>query len=322
MIDRRKMCCLMGAVAVPRSRAAAAWKLATGYRAESFQGENLTQMAREVAAAGGPAIELHANSSLAKLAEIPKAVRDGRAEMGEVIMSGLATEFALAAADSLPFMTRTYSDARRLWKHQRPLLDKPLESSGLHILLAVPWPPQGLYSKKPVERLSDLAGLRMRTYNRTTERIAQLVSATPVDVPMVQVGEAFAQGRIDCMITSAVTGVENEAWRFTRHYYEINAWFPKNITFVGTKALAALAVPAHKALLDAAASAETRGWLKSEQVADAATQELRQRGIKVDAAPATLLPDLKRLGERFSVEWVRRIGTPANQLLIPYYAQQ
>jgi hypothetical protein len=42
----------------------------------------------------------------------------------------------------------------------------------------------------------------------------------------------------------------------------------------------------------------------------------------VDRPPAGLLADIKRLGERFSVEWVREVDTPANRILIPYYAQQ
>jgi TRAP-type C4-dicarboxylate transport system substrate-binding protein len=323
MPDRRQTCALLAAMAALPARAQAApWRLATGYRADSFHGQNLAQFARELAAAGGPAIALHANNALVKLAEIPAAVRAGRVEAGEAIMTGMAAEWPLAGADSLPFMVRSYADARRLWLHQRPLIEAALAPAGLHVLMAVPWPPQGLYSRKPVERVADLAGARMRTYNRTTERIAQMVGATPVDVPMVQVGQALAEGRVDCMITSAVTGVENEVWRQVNHYYEINAWFPKNLSFAAVLAVAALAPPAREALERTAAVAEQRGWAASERAADDALAALRQRGMKVERPTATLLADIKRLGERFSIDWVREVGTPANRLLIPYYAQQ
>jgi TRAP-type C4-dicarboxylate transport system substrate-binding protein len=323
MSDRREVCALLATLAALPARAdAARWRLATGYRADSFHGQNLAQFARELAAAGGPAIELHANNTLAKLADIPKAVRSGQAEAGEAIMTGLAAEWPLAGADSLPFMVRSYADARRLWQHQRPLIEAAFAGAGLQVLMAVPWPPQGLYAKKPIERVADLAGARMRTYNRTTERIAQLVGATPVDVPMVQVGQALAEGRVDCMITSAVTGVENEVWRQVPHYYEINAWFPKNLSFANRRAVDSLGRDAQAALTRAAAAAEQRGWAASERVADEAVQTLRQRGMKVERPSAALLADIKRLGERFSIEWVREVGAPANQLLIPYYSQQ
>ena len=65
----------------------------------------------------------------------------------------------------------------------------------------------------------------------TTPRCAlrSSLGATPVNVAMVDVGKALADGPRDSMITSAVTGVENRVWDHVRYYYEINAWYPKNI---------------------------------------------------------------------------------------------
>ncbi len=325
MMDRRTACALFAAFGCGAGLAqggSVRWKLATGYRADSFHGQNLAQMAAEAAQAGGPQITLHANGSLVRLADIPNAVRSGSAEMGEVIMTGLVGEMPIAGADALPFVVRSYADARRLWQHQRPLVEAAFESKGLRVLLAVPWPPQGLYAKRPIERAADLAGTRMRTYNSTTERLAQLVGATAVDVPMTKVGEAFAEGRIDCMLTSAVTGVENEVWRHATHFIEVNAWFPKNICFVNAAALQALPAGSREALLNAAAAAEPRGWSASEKVADAAVQELRRRGMRVERGSSQLLGDFKRLGEKFSLEWVREVGSQATRIFIPYFAQQ
>ena len=66
------------------------WKLATGYRAESFHTQNIARFAEDVAAAtqGRLKIEVGANNSLVKLPEIPKAVAEGRVRAGEAIMTG------------------------------------------------------------------------------------------------------------------------------------------------------------------------------------------------------------------------------------------
>ena len=54
------------------------WKLATGYRAESFHTQNIAQFAREVGITSGGqlTIEVFPNNALAKLADISQAVRD------------------------------------------------------------------------------------------------------------------------------------------------------------------------------------------------------------------------------------------------------
>jgi TRAP-type C4-dicarboxylate transport system substrate-binding protein len=220
----------------------------------------------------------------------------------------------------VPFITRHYDDARRLWSHQRPLVERAFGNIGLHVLYAVPWPPQGLYSNKPIAAPQDLRGMRLRTYNATTVRIAELLGAQPVDVTMVEVGRALAEGRIDGMITSAVTGVENRVWDGLKHYYDIAAWFPKNIVFARTSALQALPAAQRDALAVAAPVAEARGWAASRAAARDSVDELRRHGIKVELAPAALAAHLRRLGERFALEWIREVGPQANAIFIPYYS--
>jgi TRAP-type C4-dicarboxylate transport system substrate-binding protein len=297
------------------------WKMATGYRAESFHTENLAQFAREVKAAtnGQLAIDLAPNGSLFKLNEIRQAVQDGKVQGGETIMTSMVKDIPIAGADSVPFVVGSYKRALRLWELQRPGMDREFAQRGLKILYAVPWPPQGLYTTHPVKTLSDFKNIKMRTYNQTTVRLAEMLGATSVDIPMVDVGKAVNEGRMDAMITSAVTGVENKVWGPVKHYYEISAWFPKNIVFVNTKTFDALAPDARTAVLKAAADAEGRGWVTSEAVAQSATRELQANGIKVERISSELETDLKRIGERFSREWVRSVGHAASDIFVPYY---
>jgi len=316
---------LLATLAVaPVLHAQTQWKLATGYRAESFHTRNVVQFAQDVERASGGAlrIEVHANNALFKLSEIPQAVQDGKAQAGETIMTSLVQGMPIAGADTVPFLVRSYADARRLWDLQRPLIDGHFAAKGLKALYAVPWPPQGLFSIGPVRSSADFKGTRMRTYNPATVRIAELLGATPVDVPMVEVNKALSAGKLDSMITSALTGVENQVWGQIKQYYGINAWLPKNIVFVNQQAFDALPPAARQAVTQAAAEAETRGWALSAAVAEESVGDLQRKGIKVERASAELDTELKRLGERFSREWVQSVGNEANKIFIPYYFQR
>ncbi len=297
------------------------WQLATGYRAESFHGRNLALFADDVKTAtkNQLTIEVKANNSLVKLPEIRAAVESGKVQAGESIMSGITKEIPTSGADSVPFVVGTYADAARLWKSQRPLTEKAFAQRGLKVLYAVPWPPQGLHSKKPITTVQDFKGTTMRTYNPSTQRIAELLGAKGVDVPMVEVGKALKEGRMDSMITSAVTGAENKVWGDIKFYYEINAWFPKNIVYVNAQAFNALPAATQKAVMEAAIQAEQRGWQMSQKAAIDATEELRANGVKIERIPREIESALKRLGEKFSREWVSSVGTEANAIFTPYY---
>jgi TRAP-type C4-dicarboxylate transport system substrate-binding protein len=310
-------------VAAPVAHAQTQWKLASGYGLDSFHTRNLVQFSREVekASAGALQIEVHANNTLYRMAEIPQAVREGRADAGETIMTSLVGDIPIAGADAIPFVVRSYADARRLWDLQRPLVESHFARQGLKALYAIPWPPQGLLTVAPVKLAADFKGMRMRTYNPATVRIAQMLGATPVDLATAEVKGALSAGQLDAMITSATTGVESQVWSQIKHYYGINAWFPKNIVFVNQTAFDALSEPVRRAVVQAAADAEVRGWSLSETLADASVAELQRNGIKVDRASAELAAELKRLGERFSREWVQSVGNEANKIFIPYYFQ-
>ncbi|MFM9924133.1 TRAP transporter substrate-binding protein [Variovorax sp. H27-G14] len=312
------LCALRPATA---STGATVWRLATGYPAENFHTVNLVAMAREVerATQGQLRIEVHPQNTLFALNAIRAAVQEGKVEAGEAIMSSMVAEVPLAGADSVPFITRGYDDAQRLWRIQRPLIEKAFAQRGLHVLYAVAWPPQGLYANRPLGAMADLRGMRMRAYNATTARIATLMGAVPVDVPATELDKALADGRIDCMMTSAVTGVESRVWQSMRFFYDINAWFPKNLVFANGKAWDALSAPSRDALSAASAAAETRGWAASAAAAARSLDELRRNGVKTEAVSYLFGRELQRLGEHFSLDWVKQVGVGANDVFIPYF---
>jgi TRAP-type C4-dicarboxylate transport system substrate-binding protein len=294
--------CLIACLAVSMAHAQTDWTLASGYSPSSFQTQNILAFASDVQALsqGSLRINVQAGGSLIKLPDIPQAVKEGKVAAGETILINLVADMPIAGADAIPFVVKGYDDARRLWDLQKPLVETEFARRGLKVLYAVPWPPQGLYARMALKTPADLKGLGMRTYNQTTTRIAEKLGARPVSAAMADVSQAFASGKVDAMITSAVTGVENRVWAYVRYYYPINAWIPKNAVFVNLKAFQDLKPSVQQAVLEAAQRAETRGWTLSQEQEATATAELARQGIVVERLPFQFNADFKRLGDLLS----------------------
>src|SRR4051812_44339937 len=113
-------------VAAGAAHAQNTWKLATGYPAGAFHTQKNLQFGRDVdlATRGELLIQVYPNNTLAKWADISAAVQQGKAEAGETIMTSMVKDIPLAGADSIPFVVPSYKDAYRLWKLQRPGLEK------------------------------------------------------------------------------------------------------------------------------------------------------------------------------------------------------
>lgn len=309
-----------GAALTFQSAQAAEWNMPVPYSDAVFHTQNIKEFAEDVNAAtnGALTIKVHSAGSLIKHPEIKNSVRNGVVPVGEFLLSRLSNENAVFAVDTLPFLASNYDAAEKLWKASKPKVAELLDKQGLMVLFAVPWPPQGLYTKKDVNSLDDLKGVSFRAYNAGTETLASLAGMVPTQVESPDIPQAFATGRVQAMITSPSTGVSSKSWDFLSNYYDTQAWLPKNITVVNKKAFRRLDKAVQDAILAAAAKAEERGWAKSRAETDAKTKVLMENGIKV-AKPSSALNDgLQKIGKTMAAEWLEKAGEDGTAVLGAY----
>jgi TRAP-type C4-dicarboxylate transport system substrate-binding protein len=317
MVAFRALAAAVAISLLAAAASAATWDMPTPYPENNFHTVNILQFADEVKAATGGelTIKVHSNGSLFKHPEIKGAVRGGQVPIGEILLSRLSNENAVFDIDSVPFVATDYAQARKLWAASRPSIEKLLDAEGLTVLFSVAWPPQGLFTAKPVAVTDDLKGLKFRAYNAATERLAQLAGAVPTQVEAPDIPQAFLTGRVEAMITSPSTGANSKAWDFVSHYYNTQAWLPKNIVFVNKRAFRGLDEATRKAVLEASQRAEQRGWEMSEKETAEKTALLATNGMKVAEPSAPLKEGLTRFGQVMAEEWLQKAGADGRTIL-------
>ena len=258
---------------------------------------------------------MHANAALFKAPEIKRAVQGGQAQAGEILLVNYQNEWQVFGADGLPFLADSYDEAMRLYRAQKPLLEKKLGEQGMQLLYAVAWPPQGIYSKKPLASAADLKGIKWRAYSPATARIAELVGAQPVTVQAAEVSQAFATGVVESMMSSGSTGWDAKLHEHVKYWYDTQAWLPKNAVLVNKAAFDALDAATKAAVLKAAADAETRGWAASKKANQETLDKLKGAGMQILPPPAALAADMKKVGDTMLKEWLDKAGPEGKQLV-------
>ena len=293
------------------------WDLPAAYPASNFHSINLAEFATDVdkATAGKLKITVHPGASLFKAPEIKRAVQGGQAQIGEVLLANLANEWPIYAADGLPFLADSYDEAMKLYRAQKPLIDKKLGEQGLMLLYSVPWPPQGIYAKKALSSAADLKSVKWRAYSPATARIAELVGAQPVTVQAAELSQALATGVVESTMTSGSTGVDSKLFEHLKFYYDTQAWLPKNAVIVNKAAFDALDAPTKAALLKAGADAEVRGVAASKRVNTESLEKLKVNGMQVLPPSAALTADMKKVGDTMLKEWLDKAGPEGKQLI-------
>ena len=293
------------------------WDLPAAYPASNFHSVNLQQFADDVdkASSGKLKITVHPNASLFKAPEIKRAVQGGQAQIGEILLVNFQNEWQIFGADGIPFLADSYDQAMKLWAVQKPMLDKKLAEQGMMVLYAVPWPPQGIYVKKPIQSAADLKGVKWRAYSPATARIAELVGAQPVTVQAAELSQAMATGVVESYMSSGSTGFDTKTYEHIKNWYDTQAWLPKNAVIVNKAAFDALDAPTKQALLKAAADAEVRGLAASKKANTESLDKLKANGMAILPPPPQLSADMKKVGQTMLGEWLDKAGPEGKQLV-------
>ncbi len=301
--------------------AAEKWDMALAYGAGNFHSANAAEFAKNVSEKSGGKLTIvtHPGGSLFKGGEIFRAVRTGQAQIGERFMSALGKEDPLLEIDSQPFLATSYDDAMKLYQASKPEIIKGLDKKGLVFLYAVPWPAQGLYSKKKINSVADLKGLKFRAYNSATIRIAELTGMAPTKIEAAEISQAFSTGAVESMITSPTTGKNKKIWENgVKYFYDIAAWFPKNMIIVHRGAWNKLDSATQDLIMSEAAIAEKKGWDLSKKGNVADKKALADSGMSVGKVNADLQKHFQKVGATMAEEWKKKAGDRGAAVLADY----
>ena len=301
------------------------WLMATPYADEAYPTANIRQFAEDLAAisAGRIQIDVRSRGSLYAHRDIRDAVASGKVPLGELLLARLGDEDALFAVDTIPFLATNYLKARKLWAASKPEIQKRFarQGQGLVVLFAVPWTPQGIFTRSELDDIVDLERSRLRSYNPSTALLAQLIGAEAVEIATRDLAAAFTDGRVEAMLMSASTGVQLRVWEYASRFYHVRAWFPKSVVVVNRRALESLDPSTLEALLEASQFAEERGWRMSERALERDLALLTDAGVEVLRPSDHLRFGLYEAGRKMTRQWTERSGDPGIGVIEAFYAR-
>lgn len=296
--------------AVVPAFAAEKWDMPMAYSASNFHSENGVAFAECVGAGtnGDITIDVHPGGSLFAGADIKRAIQTGQVQIGERLLSGHQNESAVFGYDSIPFLAPSFDASEKLYTAARPKIEALLDEQNLELLYAVPWPPQGLYFKKEVNSVADMAGVKFRSYNNTTSRLAELTGMLPVTVEAAEISQAFATGVAESMVSSGATGYDRKVWESLTHFYEVDAWLPRNYVMVNQDVWADVSDANKTAIRACAEEAAARGLEASKSYTQFTMDGLAEGGMTVQPAGDALMGELREIGATMTSEWLEAAG--------------
>jgi TRAP-type C4-dicarboxylate transport system substrate-binding protein len=296
------------------------WDMPMAYSVANYHSENAVQFGKCVAEKSGNALEIVTRPDGLMFAgrNIKRAVQNGQANIGERLISAHLDESPIYGIDSVPFLATSFEASEKLWKAAGDIIQATLANDNLVYIYSVPWPPQGIYTKKEITAVTELKGIRFRAYNPATARIAELAEMVPVQVETAQLSQAISRGEAEAFISSGSTGYDRKIWRQLKNFNDVQAWFPRNVVFANKDAWNALDVRKQGALLDCGAKAAADGLVRARELTDFYLRGLEDNGMRVRAPSEELKSGLKAMGDRMTAEWLLKAGTAGKAIIEAY----
>ncbi len=311
------------AAALSAPAMAETWDMPMAYSGSNFHSVTGAEFAQCVTTGTGGDISIttHPGGSLFAGADIKRAIQTGQVPIGERLLSGHQNESAIFGWDSIPFLVSSFDEHDKLYEVAKPAVEEVLAEQNLTLLYSVPWPPQGLYFRDEVTTMEDMQGVKFRSYNNATSRLAELTGMLPVTIEAAEISQAFATGVADSMVSSGATGYDRKVWESLNYFYSVDAWLPRNYIMVNSDVWSGVS-DANKNVIQACAQmAEYAGTWRAKEYTGFTLAGLAAGGMTVEPANDALMAGLKDVGATMTAEWLEAAGDAGAAIVEAFNAQ-
>lgn len=246
-----------------------------------------------------------------------RAVANGQVEAADAFTGALAGEVPIFQLSALPLLTGSAEDTAWLLRAARPAYERALQTRGMSLLYATPWPATGLWSRQPVPGPDALRGLRVRTYDAAGTAVLRAAGAEPVQISFVDALPRLRAGELDAVLSSGDGGAGARLWEVLPHFTVLDYASPLSLAFCNADALAALPEPARAAVVLAAAQTEARQFRAIGTRTAENEARMRANGVAIATSPA-LRAVLATAAAPVVADWTARAGADGEAILSAY----
>ena len=177
-----------------------------------------------------------------KAPDVVKAVASNQVQMGDVAVGFASGDLPDLNVLALPFLCTSYDQFDRALPAVASVADEQLKSK-FGLVVGVHWtmPPQNFWLNRPITRLDDMKGLKVRSWNPEQVEMMKILGGSAVSITSAEVIPALERKVIDGAITSALSANDWKAFEIVRTGYMVNMTMGHQVMLVNAAEMAKLA---------------------------------------------------------------------------------
>ena len=268
-------------------------------------------------------ITIHSGGSLGfKGPEMLAAVRDGLVPIGDLFLPQQIGDEPVLGLPGLPFMFASFDDFEAFDAYFREDLEDIMEGHNQKVLYTVPWPAPQVWVKTELTDIDSLAGIRVRTYDKTSTEVFGAAGMTAVQLPWGDVIPSLASGAIEGVVTSSSSAVDGSFWEFLTYGYPTSHSWNLNAMTVNADSWNALSETDQVAILKIASDLQPTFWQAARAEDAAGMAILAEHGMTLGTVSDELHDALVARATPMRAAALEALGDRAKDILDGYAATQ
>ena len=294
------------------------------YNAGSIHVEGDTFFVQQVEELAGDDVDitLHMGGSLGyKSPDHFYAVADNAVQIADTLAAFFGGVDPILLLSSLPFIVSDVNEAKALYDIARPEYEKVFVENGQILLYSSPWPPTGIWAKKPIVSAESLKNLKIRTFDRTGTQVFKEAGAASISLAWGDVVPQLATGGIEAVLTSADLGAAASFWEQQSDFSGVQYAVPLNMVHMNKEAFDELSEKAQAAILEAAKRTEARNWETVRSRVAGNYEKLAEHKVAIhDPIPDDFRQFLGNASKPAVAEWLDDTGERGQQVMSAFDA--
>jgi TRAP-type C4-dicarboxylate transport system substrate-binding protein len=158
-----------------------------------------------------------------------RVMKAGLFEMASLRMSQNSRDEPTILGLDLVGLNPDYKTGRAVAQAYAPILDQRLQKQfGVKLLGIWPFGPQVFFCKKPIGKLADIKGLKVRVYDQNLAKFVESLGGTPVPIAFAETHQSLSLGVVDCAVTGP-SSANSAGWpEVSTHYLPIGVQIALN----------------------------------------------------------------------------------------------
>ena len=256
-------------------------------------------------------IEVYPAGQLFSDKDMTRALPAGSVEMGACNLALLEGLVPVLGIMGLPYFFENREHIRKV-EHSPNfvrLINEELEKKNIKLIFWMDYGLMSFISKKPLHKLEDFKGKRIRVLGDITTQLIQSFGGAPVFMGTGETYMALQRGTIDGVLTSLPSVYERKLFEVAKQmtFCEIQDILVTPAVLINLKIWNGLPPDIQKAMYDVGQDVEEWGFKESLKETDECLSELKKRGVEV-----YYLPDKEK----------KRWKEAANKPILTYYLKQ